>query len=801
MLFIAIKLNVYSQTTPITFEDPNFKTALLNYDSGIIDVNNDSEISFDEAKTITKLIIEDENIFSIQGIEHFENIVSLKLEAGHINTIDFSGNTLLKSLTIQNLFNEINLSQNILLQSLFLIGPSTTETLVPTSLDLSNNQNLITVSVYRYANLTSINAPDLTSLKNLNTWDNRSLTNVNILGSSSLESLWINNAILLDQIDLSTQNMLRELELRGSSLTRIDLSNQTNLEDLDLNNSKFTELDLRACPLQSLAASQNSYLETIFMSGEFIEYTEISNRWSVAVADNPNLKYVCIEEEFTENIRESLSYSTSNYTEVFNDCSYFEDPAFLYFRGQVNSDWNEAENWNKNKVPTIDDDVIIPAGLTNYPTASSAVTFNSLTIETGATFKPESTVTGPVTYTIDIPNTNWHMIASPVSGDTYENIIANTDLATGSGTNVGLAPYNPATSSWNYQTTSSTGTIPVGQGMTTKLVNAGELSFTGTVITEDFTYPVTQGAFNLIGNPYTSYINSTTFFNNNSDMLSQPTIWIHDGTQYVTYNMVNSIDIAPGKGFFVQASTDGFVNFYSANQYHENTNTSSRESLTNNFELFVTKNNSTASTKVFYIDGKTTGFDNGYDSEIFTGTTTDFAVYTELVSENEGAKLAIQTLPIDNAIAIPVGLIAAAGEEITFSVENLNLPQGSALYLENKSTGEFVDLTETNYNITLENNVNEVGQFYIHTTAKSLSTTETNLDIISIYKSSKNQLTISGLTRETNIRVFSLLGKEVLTTTVNGNSNKVALPSLSTGIYIVKATSNLGEVTKKIVLE
>jgi hypothetical protein len=47
--------------------------------------------------------------------------------------------------------------------------------------------------------------------------------------------------------------------------------------------------------------------------------------------------------------------------------------------------------------------------------------------------------------------------------------------------------------------------------------------------------------------------------------------------------------------------------------------------------------------------------------------------------------------------------------------------------------------------------------------------------------------------------MFSLLGKQILQTKVAANAvSKINLPSLSTGIYIVKLNSSLGTITKKI---
>ena len=89
-----------------------------------------------------------------------------------------------------------------------------------------------------------------------------------------------------------------------------------------------------------------------------------------------------------------------------------------------------------------------------------------------------------------------------------------------------------------------------------------------------------------------------------------------------------------------------------------------------NFELSIESDHTKSATKVFYVAGKTTGFDNGYDSKLFSGLANSFSVYTELVGDKQGEKLAIQTLDKDDTSIIPVGVIANVGKEITFSLES-----------------------------------------------------------------------------------------------------------------------------------
>jgi surface protein len=474
--------------------------------------------------------------------------------------------------------------------------------------------------------------------------------------------------------------------------------------------------------------------------------------------------------------------------------------------GATDTDWDTTTNWDVGIVPTITTDVIIPNGLTNYPTATNAVTANTIALKDGASFIPKSTVTGSVTYTRDLPTNNWYLISSPFTEATFDDLITHNTLATGTDNNIGLSDYDNDIGSWFYGTTNVSGTMSNGKGYAIKLETAGEFSLTGTITSADVTKSILTGSANnfyLIGNPYTAYINSDTFFSTNTTALSEETIWLWNGSAYVTYNAANSIEIAPMQGFFISAASNTNVEFNTSNQSHQTIGTFLRQEPTPTFEVSINNGDAQASTKVFYIADKTTGFDNGYDSKMFDGLSYDLAVFTELVTENQGNKLAIQTVP-DYSNIIPLGVIAKAGEEITFSVESLNVPEDIKVYLEDKVNGEFVNLSETAYKTTFTNDSSTVGQFYISTTSKSLSTETINENnsTIRIYKSSNQEITITGLHTNATISVFSLLGKKVIDTTINANEvSTISLPRLSAGVYIVRLHSQYGEVTKKITLD
>ena len=341
-----------------------------------------------------------------------------------------------------------------------------------------------------------------------------------------------------------------------------------------------------------------------------------------------------------------------------------------------------------------------------------------------------------------------------------------------------------------------------------KLAAPGELSITGTAISSLVPQFLTTGDrnnFNLLGNPYTSFMSSATFAFDNTSVLSEETIWLWNGSSYITYNAINPIEIEPGQGFFVEAAVAGFVNFAVGNQSHQTPPAPTRQEAVANFELSIENGNDTSATKVFYVNGKTTGFDNGYDSKMFGGAAYDFALFTELVTDNKGDKLAIQTLPNTDleTMVVPVGIIAEAGKEITFSINTTSFPSGTNVYLEDRLNNTFTNLSQKNYNITLDVASKGVGQFYIHTTSQSLNVQDLALENVSIYKTNNNTLRITGLQSDNaSVKVFNMLGKQMMTKAFKTSGVKdILLPRLAAGVYLVQLQSDKGRLNKKIIIE
>ena len=487
--------------------------------------------------------------------------------------------------------------------------------------------------------------------------------------------------------------------------------------------------------------------------------------------------------------------------------------------GATSSVWNLAGNWD-NGIPTSTINAIIPV-TANRPTAAAAATANKVIVNSQATLIAQDAFSGTVTYQRNLGTTNWYLVSSPVSGEIMTDMRTTNGFNTNGGSEISFAPYvnseAVADDRWAYFGDTATDALVNGKGYSTSLASSGDISFTGTINTSDVTIALTQGGgsgtnFNLLGNPFTAYINSGTFLTNESADLDSETIWLWDQSgnggagEYITKVKNEGFKVAPGQGFFVEASSTNNVTFTEAMQSHDGTDTFLRNSRP---EVHIYMNDGTNNkfAKLYYINGTSTGFDNGYDGKLFGGVANTFAIYSHLVSDSQGKNYQVQSLPNSDYenMVVPIGVNAVSGKELTFSTETMNLPSDLKVYLEDKETDTFTRLDEsnTNYKVTLSNDLNGIGRFYLHTSRSALKVNDLSIDNISIYKSNASTLTITGVEKgNASIAIFTVLGKKVLTTSFKSNTvNNVDLPALNTGIYIVQLVTEQGKISKKIIIE
>jgi len=184
--------------------------------------------------------------------------------------------------------------------------------------------------------------------------------------------------------------------------------------------------------------------------------------------------------------------------------------------------------------------------------------------------------------------------------------------------------------------------------------------------------------------------------------------------------------LAPTQGFFEISSNGTNLNIaesYQASKGGTFQKTSKTEIIVN-----MTDGSNNRFAKMYYLDNVTKGFDNGFDGETFGGIENSEDVFTNLAENNEAKKFQIQSLPISEmeTMIVPLGIKAAAGKEITFTAEALNLPNDLKVFLEDRLTNTITRLDEANssYKVTLNDALNGTGVFFLHTKASGVLNTD-----------------------------------------------------------------------------
>ena len=533
----------------------------------------------------------------------------------------------------------------------------------------------------------------------------------------------------------------------------------------------------------------------------------------------------------------------------FANYIYFVDDVYLSTTSTIwlgtTSDWNTASNWSSANIPSAIANVTIPAGRPNNPiiSANTGAVSNNLTIDSGASLNitaggsliPNGASSGNITYNVNVSDTNWHLVASPLVGATYNDTwIVDNDIATGSdfGTNRGISTYdnssftspNAAGSAghWRYSQSGDSGTFETGVGYalikdTNPGVSSGNYSFTG-IMPIALTPPISQGVnnWNLVGNSFPSYMDITAFIAANgtvsgTSQLSAAfqSIYVWNPTSGGTgaYVELTTGYIQPGQSFFVNASASATsLAISKAMQSNQNPATSVfHKSSTPSLKLSVSNGISTKTTQINYLENETNGLDPGFDIGMFNGVASDLSIYTNLVENNEDIAFARQALPASGmeSTIIPIGLKAGAGIEITFSIEALNLPNGIQVYLEDRNVNTLTSLTDGNVKVVLSENINGIGNYFLQLSSKALSSDSNSLESITVYTTSSNKLRIIGLSNaKASVKIFNITGKQVLDTSFKANGvQDITLPRLSSGVYIVQIKSENNKLNKKIILE
>lgn len=515
--------------------------------------------------------------------------------------------------------------------------------------------------------------------------------------------------------------------------------------------------------------------------------------------------------------------------------------------GAIDTDWNTAGNWS-NGVPSSALSVTIPnttnkpevtmstsveildisiqsggtltiGGTSNFTVSGDLTIIGQLIINSGGSIIVKGNAVGDIIYKRALSTNNGYLISSPVKNQDIDNFASTHALANGPTANDReLRTFNMASQTWNYYQNGSTnsGDFMQGEGKRIQLVSSADLTFTGEMplLNVAVSTSTLGTGISLLGNPYPSSIPANTaadasfnLLSYNSTALAEQTIWLWNQAT-ASYDAINQASppryISPAQGFFVLTNANSVFDFLELMQSHQTDNFQRTTSNTAEVTLELTDGTNTENTQILYRNGATTEFDNSLDSSLFEIEPSSFNIFSQLVMNNFGRNLDIQSLPdsdYENMI-VPIGVRTSNGSTITISASSSGIPSGYGVYLEDRVANTFTSIggAGESFSTTLTNDLNGIGRFYLHV-SNTLSTDNFNTSQINMYLYQRDYLKIHGVTdQEARVKIYSILGKEVFDYTFKGAGvNEIYIPNMKNGLYIIHLLMKEGRVIKKVI--
>jgi len=569
------------------------------------------------------------------------------------------------------------------------------------------------------------------------------------------------------------------------------------------------------------------------------------------------------------------------------------------WNGSVSTDWNVANNWTPSGVPTSLNCVVVP-NVTNDPIISG-VFFNAyglnLTILNGATLVMNATNTLTITDFVKVEPTASFTIKNSASLIQVNNSAVNigniimermttlrkTDyvywsspvqtfsaaaISPGTATNY-IYKWNPSIANTNgglgnwvggndnpmilgkgYIVRGPTAftTIPAAftatftgkpnNGIIQPQITRGNYSGINYLGTNLFTITNLDDNWNLLGNPYPSAINATTFLTNNTNISGNVRLWTHGtnivlggstfyatfaynytSSDYVSYNGTGSTPpgfngkIGAGQGFFVTmneatAVTENVTfnnslrsNTYINSQFYRNNNdnnTIDPESEPERHRIWlslVDANNNATTTLVGYVNEATNQQDRMFDAEHVAEN--GMGIYSMI--NDKAMIIQGRLLPFDQNDTVPIGVTVTNNGIYNIAISTLDglfENQSQEIYLEDSEIGIIHDLRSAPYTFTADTGMSQ-SRFILRYTNDSLGNDNLNANQTFAFITN-NTLHIQSKENIAEVTIYEVTGKLVKTYQPNQTVNHIESEfNFAKGVYLAKIKLESGVITAK----
>ncbi|MBN2778683.1 MAG: T9SS type A sorting domain-containing protein [Bacteroidales bacterium] len=525
-----------------------------------------------------------------------------------------------------------------------------------------------------------------------------------------------------------------------------------------------------------------------------------------------------------------MSTSCDEETITLNGTVSAVPPSTYIWTGGTSSNWNTGSNWSGAVVPTSAWHVVIPAGTAYSPEVNNSLASpalcNNLTVNSGAiltilansgitisgninnegTINIESTalgegslllngsLSGAGTYNVErfLTASQWHLVSSPI-----------TNALAGVFEDIWLRYYDESTNTFGSYIQPPSTPMPNGQGFGVWAPTTQTRTFTGTInngsVVPNVQLTGSAGpntGWNLIGNPYPSAIDwdaaSGWTRSNIADV-----VYVWNGTQYAGY--VGGIPVnggsryvAPGQGFFVQATSPGVaIGMNNGIRLHNGVSYLKEASEPLDIIRVSITGNSLSDEAVLAVrPGVQSGYDPMYDAVKLYGSSEAPSIYTLKTDDSEMA------INCQNSVSDIIGKTV----HIIYAIEGEHIIRWS-----HTITGESIPVLYDN----LEEMVIQPEEPYVYVSSfldpedrfTFIEMTNAEFEELSIIYSNicNDVLRIFGTQSNTlpNVQVYNVQGQKVLDFV--GTEHNVGC--LSAGLYVVHIKAGINEVVEKLVIK
>ncbi len=374
--------------------------------------------------------------------------------------------------------------------------------------------------------------------------------------------------------------------------------------------------------------------------------------------------------------------------------------------------------------------------------------------------------------------------------------------------------------------TNTTTDLNVMQGYVTNPATTGVVTFSGSLNTGSKSIDVTRTAgqtkagFNLVGNPYPSYLNWDNA--TKTDLLTS--IWYRTKTSgdvytFDTYNSTGGVStsngvkavtnlIPPMQAFWVRvdkslgAITGTFAVNNTMRSHADNSSNgfkskSSTESTQPLLRLEVSNGLTSDQALVYFNASASNSFDN-YDSPKMSNNIANIPeIYTLAGNEQ------VVINGVNNLTQLTLGFTTGQSGNFTIKASQFaNFVSGTQIVLKDNVLNVEQDLTVADYNFYSEITNNNESRFTLLFKAPSVATglNQNATSNVWISLNGNNQIVVNGANAESTVAVYNSVGQKLVSERITA-STKALSTQFVPGVYMLTISNSGKTVTKKLIID